>query len=409
MRGAWRKWWKVVLLGVLTVGSYGLVAYGFGVLIGPIHEDTGWPVGSLSAAFTLSMLAGGIGAVASGWMLDRVGGRPVLLGSLAVGSVFLVLAAGSRSIGLFIVAWAVGGGIIGAGLFYNVTMALTARLFAEDRVRAFAILTFVGGFASVLYFPLTGLLVDAMGWRSALRVVVLLLVLHVLPAGLFISGGAAADDGRSTAAEGLGGYGGVLETLRSRVVLQMIGMFSLASMAFSAIQVLHVPAMTAAGASLGLATAVASARGFLSLPGRALMGPVVERLGVPNAIGLAYVLMALGTLPLAVGGEIGWLLVFMAVTGLAFGTISPLQGLYAADVYGERRIGTLMGMQSLIVSLVAATGPALMGLTVDATDGYEVAIILISALFGAATVLLMARRRGLGAEEAGAGVTSRSG
>ena len=382
-----------MLLGLLTVGSYGLAAYGFGVLIGPVHDDTGWPVGSLSAAFTLSMLASGIGAVASGWLLDRVGGRPVLLGSLAVGSLFLLLAAESRNVGSFTVAWAVGGGIIGAGLFYNVTMALTARLFPGDRVRAFAILTFVGGFASVIYFPVMGLLVDALGWRSAMRVVVALLILHVLPAGLFISGGAADDRAGVAAAKEGEGYGGVRDALRSRQVLQMIGMFSLASMAFSAIQVLHVPAMTATGASLGVATTVASARGFLSLPGRALMGPVVEGLGVPNAIGLAYVLMAVGSLPLVAGGEIGWLLVFMIVTGLAFGTISPLHGLYAADVYGERRIGTLMGVQSLVVSLVAATGPVLMGLTVDVTGGYGVAITLISALFVGATLLLAARPR----------------
>lgn len=50
--------------------------------------------------------------------------------------------------------------------------------------------------------------------------------------------------------------------------------------------------------------------------------------------------MTFGTLPLAVNGGLTAALVFMVVTGLAFGTISPLQGLFAADVYGERRLGT---------------------------------------------------------------------
>lgn len=390
---AWAKWWKVVLLGLLTVGAYGLVVYGFSVFIGPIHEDTGWSVGALSGAFTVSSLAGGIGAVGTGWLLDRVGGRAVLLGSLAGGSAFLLLAASAPNATFFVLAWGAGGGIVSAGLFYNVTMALTTRLFPQDRVRAFSILTFVGGFAAVLYFPLAGLLVDVMAWRVALRILVALLVLHVLPAALLISGGEAPREATAAQPVAHGSYGGVMQAFRSRQVLAMIAMFSVAAMAFAGIQVLHVPAMTAAGASLGAATTVASVRGLLSLPGRALMGPVVGRLGVPGATGLTYAMMAAGIVPLAIGGQLPWLVLFMVVTGLAFGAISPLHGLFAAEVYGERRIGTLMGVQSLIVSLVSATGPVLLGLTVDATGSYRVAVLAMSALFAVALALLFMRPR----------------
>jgi len=384
-------WWQVLLLGVLTVGSYGLAVYAFGVFIEPIHEDTGWSVGALSATFTLSVLAGGIGAAGSGWLLDRWGGRPVLLGALVPGSLFLFVSSFAERLPVFIGCWAVGGGIIGAGLFYNVTMALTTRLYPSDRIRAFSILTFVGGFAAVLYFPLAGLLVDLVEWRVALRILVVLLVAHVLPAALFVAGGAAPVATGDAPGGPQRDYSGVMEALRSREVLQMIAMFSFAAMAFSAIQVLHVPAITATGVSLGAATAVASIRGLLSLPGRALMGPVVSRLGVAGALGLVYVLMAAGTIPIAIGGQIGWLVVFTLVTGLAFGTISPLHGLFAADVYGERRIGTLMGVQSLIVSVISATGPVLLGVTVDATGGYRLAILLTCVLFAVAAALLVVR------------------
>jgi len=396
IRTAWQTWWKVVLLGFLTVGAYGLTYYSFGVIIDPIHNDTGWSIGSLSIAFTVSMLVGGFGGAASGWLLDRLGGRPILLGSLAIGGLLLLLAASAHNPTLFVIAWGIGGGIISAGLFYNVTMAITTRLFPQDRVRAFAILTFVGGFAAVINFPVAGVLVDLVGWRVALRIFAVLLVVHVLPAAIFISGGRAQRDGAGARPAGRGNYGSVLDALRSREVLQMIAMFSLVGIAFGAIQVHHVPAMEATGVSLGTATAIASGRGFLSLPGRAFMEPVVRRLGVSGAMMMVYALMALGTLPLAVGGNIAWLFLFMIVTGLAFGTIMPLQGLYASEVYGERRIGTLMGVQSLISSLMSATGPALIGLTVDATGGYRTAIVLSSSLFGGALLLLLMARSGQG-------------
>ncbi len=384
-----RHWRDAVLLGFLTVGAYGVSVYASGVLIEPVHDDTGWSVGWISAAFTVSGLAGGMGALGSGWLLDRIGARPVLLGSLLPGAALLLLASIARNALVFVVAWGLGGGLISAGLFYNITMALTARLYPGDRVRAFAVLTFVGGFAAVIYFPLAGVLVDQFGWRTATRALVVLMVAHVLPA-LAIRGGAAPAGAAATPLRG--DLAGIGDALRSRQVVLMIGMFSLAAMAFGAIQVHHVPAMTAAGVSLGTATALASVRGFLSLPGRVLMEPAVRRTGVLGTLGGVYALMAIGSLPLAFGRGLGWLLVFTFSTGIAFGALSPLHGLRAAEVYGERRIGTLMGFQSLVVSLVSAMGPLLLGLTVDATGGYRLAILLSCGLFAAALALLLMAR-----------------
>lgn len=380
----------MVLLGMLTVGAYGLVIYSFGVIIGPVHKATGWSIGALSISFTLSSLIGGFAGPLSGWALDRFGARMVLLSGLAVGTAFLFLASTAQSAWVFVLAWGMGGGAVSAGLFYGVTMALTTRLFPADRVRAFAILTFIGGFAAVIYFPVAGILVDLLPWRAALRLLIVLMVALVLPAALLVKGGAASDR-----VEGpLAGMRPALGAFVSADVLQMIAMFSLASMAFAAIQVHHVPAMTSAGASLGLATGIASARGFLSLPGRVLMEPVVRRLGVPQATGVAYGVMALGTLPLLAGGSLVWLGVFMVATGLVFGAISPLHGLFAAEVFGEHRIGTMMGLQGLVVSLVSAVGPTILGLTVDATGGYEVAVVMTSCLFGGALgMLLLGRSR----------------
>lgn len=389
LAGRLRHWWPVVLLGALTVGSYGVVVYAFGVFIGPIHQSTGWSVGALSGAFTLSLLLGGGVAPAAGWMLDRSGGRPVLLGSLLIGAVFLLLAASARSLPMFVITWGIGGALVSGGLFYSVTMALTTRLFVADRVRAFAILTFIGGFASVLYFPLAGALVELMSWRLALRLLVLSMVVLALPAGLAIGGGRATPHASGIA----NARASVMTTLRSRDVLQMIVMLSAAGMAFGAIQVHHVPAMQAAGVSLGAATTIASVRGFLSLPGRALMEPVVRRVGLAGSLGLAYALMSFGTLPLMVHAGISGPLAFMVVTGFAFGAISPLHGLYAAEVFGEERIGTMMGVQSLAVSLVSATGPVAVGLAVDTTDSYAPAMGLTAVLFLAALALLVTRPR----------------
>ena len=173
----------------------------------------------------------------------------------------------------------------------------------------------------------------------------------------------------------------------------MVGMFALALSAFSALQVYHVPAMQAAGVSLTSATTIAGIRGFLSLPGRALLSPIAGRAGVPSALLVMYFAMAFGVGVLILAGSTVFIWIFAVITGLAFGTIAPLHGLYATEVFGERRIGTLMGAQSAIVALASAAGPLGIGVAVDGSDGYGLALGAITAMFAAALGLLAIRPR----------------
>ncbi len=89
--------------------------------------------------------------------------------------------------------------------------------------------------------------------------------------------------------------------------------------------------------------------------------------------------MWVGTIALVAAGPIAWVWIFVVLTGVAFGSVSPLQGLYSAELYGQRRIGSLMGMQQVIVGSVGALGPLLLGLTVDATGSYTT-LLIVAAL-----------------------------
>ena len=265
------RWWPVVLLGLATIGAYGLVLYASSVFIEPIKTETGWSNGALSGAFSFGLLVSGIGAVFTGRLIDRIGSRPVMLCSLIVGSVLLLMAASAFSLPVFVISWGTGGGIIGAGLFYNVTMAVTTRLY-DDRTKAFAILTFIGGLASPIFFPIAGFLVEQWGWRMALRGLVALLVLFVLPAASLVRGGQGEMDNKK---DSVSAIASIREAFGLSEVRRMVAAFALMLGAITAVQVHHVPAMQAAGLTLATATTMAGIRGFLSLPGRALLSPIV--------------------------------------------------------------------------------------------------------------------------------------
>ncbi len=145
--------------------------------------------------------------------------------------------------------------------------------------------------------------------------------------------------------------------------------------------------------SLSSATTIAGIRGFLSLPGRALLSPITGRAGVSHALLVMYFAMTFGVGVLILAGSMIFIWIFTITTGLAFGTIAPLHGLYATEVFGKRRIGTLLGAQSAIVALASASGPLGVGVAIDGTGGYEFALAAIAAMFAASLGLLMIRPR----------------
>lgn len=372
--------WKlqVVLLGMVTVGAYGLVLYGFGAFVAAIRDDTDWSNGAISAAFSIATFAGGLLALGTGRLLDRFGGQPVMAATLVVGSALLVASAGATSPTAFVLAWGAGGAIVTAGLFYNTTMAITARIVSPlERARAYTWLTVIGGLASPIAFPLAGAFIEAWGWRAAIRAMVGFMVVLTVPAIVVVRG-----DRRVMVVDhhDAPGFGDVRSALANRVVRRWLLACSAALGGLVAVQVHHVAAMEATGISVGLASTLAGIRGLLSLPGRAGAASLTNRIGVVNSLRFVYALVAAGTVALLLAGSIAWIWVFVVLNGLAFGSISPLQGLYAAELYGQRRIGSLLGMQQVVLGVATAAGPFLLGLTVDATGGYRTLLVVATVL-----------------------------
>jgi MFS family permease len=175
--------WRVAVsgLGVLTIAAYGVAYYSYGVLIDPIRSQTGWSSPALGAIFSGVLIIGGVGGLAGGRLVDRLGTRPAFLvaGSLGAGAV----AAASYQHGLlgFGVLYAVGCGVIAALGFYHVTQPAAIRAATDTPDRAVVWLTILGAFASPVFLPLTAALVNGVGWRGALR------VLAAIAAAVFLS------------------------------------------------------------------------------------------------------------------------------------------------------------------------------------------------------------------------------
>ncbi len=384
-------WWPAILLGLATIGSYGTVYYAIGVLIPAIASDTSWSTGALSGAFSLATLGQGAIALLSGRALDRRGSRPVLLTSLAAGAVLLFLASGAHAQWQFVLCWAVGGAAIGGGLLYNVTMPVTARLYPGQRTAAFSVLTLLGALASPIFYPLSGWAIDAWGWRVALRVLVAVTVVCVAPAATLVRSRPAppSADGRAGA--------GLRPALLERAIQRAFLVFALAALANSALLLHQVAVMQAAGMSIALASGLAGARGFFQIPGRLLLTPLTRRFGSRGAIGVCYAFAMTAALALliAVFGTApeAMALYFTVIGGMSLGLLSPLNGLFQAEVFGESRLGSLTGATVIVNSTAAALGAFLAGALLDASGSYRLPLVMVICFQGLAIVALVWQRR----------------
>lgn len=178
-----RVYYGWVLVGTLAfteLTSWGVLYYAFSVFLVPMQEDLGWSRAALTGAFSLALLLSGVAGVPVGRWLDRHGPRGLMtVGSLAAAGLVLAWSA-IKNLTAFYLIWA-GIGVAMATVLYEPAFVVVAMWFARRRGRALTVLTFVAGFASVVYTPVSGWLIQTQGWRGALVILATVLALTTAP------------------------------------------------------------------------------------------------------------------------------------------------------------------------------------------------------------------------------------
>jgi predicted MFS family arabinose efflux permease len=373
---------RIAVLGLITIAIYGSWFYSFGVLLDPIIADTGWSEPAVAAVFSFSSVIAAVGALVGGWILDRWGSRLVFGMATVAGAGGLVAAASATTPVLFAVAGAIGGGVLGSLGFYHVTQTAAVRISPGSEDRAIAVLTIWGAFASVLYIPFTAWLVTFSDWRVTLR------VLGVSTAVALIAGVLTIDTRRSHDRDPAPVFRNLGRAVRSGPVIRLMMSQALAGVAVGTILVYQVPAMTAAGLALGLASFWAGFRGFAQLGGRLPLMLLVRRFGVANSLRISYAAIAIGSVALAFSGNQMLAAAYAVFAGFGIGAVSPLIGMHSKNVFGQSSMGTAMGLVSLVFLGANAIGP-LGAAWMSASTGSRALPVLISGAIMVAAALVI--------------------
>jgi len=387
--------WKIVAaLGITTIVSYGTSQYLFGLLVEPMVRDFGWSHAAIGGAYSGTVLVSGIAGLYLGTLLDRYGARRLMATGSLVGGISLLLLAHVQSLLQFQLLWTFGMGLAAALTYYPISFTVVANWFDRDRAKAFSLLTFMGAFASTIFYPISGALIGAYGWPQALiflAAVQLLLCfpLHALALrrhpedhGLHPDG--AAEAGASDPASGAT-FGAAI---RSAPFVLITTALALSFFASTVVIVEHVAYLIAKGWDPSLAATLVGLFGIAYLPGRALIAYAAGKVPLSAQLAIAFGVEALGVLLLVFSHGFISVCAYVIVFGAAYGAIAPLRGAIVAEQFGRQSYGAIIAAQGLIIGMASALGPIVAGRLIDVT-GYGRAFGACGLMFAGAAVAIM--------------------
>ena len=376
-------------LGVTQILAWGSSYYLLGVLGPQITADTGWSYAWVVGGLTVGMFVASMVSPAIGRRVQNYGGRSVLGGSsllLAVGIGGIGLA---QSLPVYLLAWAITGIGMGAGL-YDASFATLGRLYGLNARGPITNLTLFGGFASTICWPLTALMAEHWGWRGACYAYALLHLCIALPLhlGLIPSLSAATNDPLADISTHDTRQG---TKDRPRDFWLLAAIFTLAVLTASALLAHLLPILQSKGYSLASAVALG-----------ALFGPaqVFARL-IEKAFGKHYHpiwTMIAGAILVCAGILTLWLAFPLAafaliVFGAGNGITSIVRGTLPLALFGGANYAVLIGQLARPALLAQALAPSLFALLIEVGgSGLLLEVLSAVTLTNVVLVFILFRR-----------------
>ncbi|NUR69339.1 MAG: MFS transporter [Hamadaea sp.] len=381
-----------VLIGSLAVTSlvgYGCLFYAYSVLLTPMSRDLDASPTRVTFAMTLCTLASAGTAVLAGRWIDRRGGR----GLMTAGSIgaTLLLAAASQVDDLMTLylVWA-GVGVTWALVLYEPAFAvIVPRLPAERRALALLTVTVVGGFASTIFLPLTGALVDNLGWRATLLWLAAILGATTIPLHFVaVPKGPATSRTHAHASRAV-----IAQTMRRPRFWLYAVAFTANSAVVTTLGIQLVSILRDLGHSTTVAAGIAGLIGLLSVTGRIAI-TALQRWMQPVGVvcGLFGVqACALALLPFVGRDTMGAVLCVVTV-GLGFGVATVTRPALVAQHFGTTHFGTVAGMLNTSGAIGATTVPLAFA-ALRGAAGSVVPVEVCASLFALAGLLLFTSTR----------------
>lgn len=344
----------IATLAITQTVGYGVLFYAFSVLLTPIAADLHATTAAVTGAATLSIVVAATAALPVARWLDRHGGRAMMTAGSTLGVAAVLAWSQVHTIRqLYLVFVLIG--LAGAGSLYEAAFAVViATTDPGRRNQAVLAVTIVAGFSNSIFFPLTGWLLTAYGWRTTL------VMLAVLLAATAIPGHACAVPARGTHHASAHRRTGmpVGHALRDDRFWLLTIAFVAHTGAVSAVGVLLVAYLRNTGYSTTVAATVSGLLGVLSVTGRLVTTGLARRHGITAVTAVVFAAQAAGAAALPhVGGSLAWAAMCITAFGLGFGVATIARPAILADRYGTHQYATIAAAMTVPMTLAKAGAP----------------------------------------------------
>jgi MFS family permease len=405
--GIFYGWWIVVAAFLNLFFAVGIIFYGFPVFYPALVESLGFTRAQVTQGFLLGFLVAGLPfGLLAGAVIDRIGARWVILSGAGLIGISLLLMGSMTKLWhyeLFCIMEVLG--YVLAGPIAN--QVLVARWFRIRRGRAMGYAYLGLGLGGVISPLLVHFLMRSLGWRHALEIVGLLILVVLFPVGIWMTRSTPAEMGLlpdgaessglseekdSAAVSPASGVGAAVRTANFWLILAGS---TLVMGAIGAVIQHFILFLKDQGYSASVASRFSTALLASSLGGRVLVGYLADRFRKKNTMALFYALLSASLLLLGMAHQPVAVWNFAAVFGFAMGADYMLIPLVTAECFGTASLGKLLALIIMGYSLGQWGAPWIAGRIFDSRHSYELAwkIMAAAGLLGAAAIYAVSDRQ----------------
>ncbi len=380
--------WVIVAASAIILAVSVVMFSSFGIFLEPITEELNWDRGTLSTAFSISVIIGGFLGIITGRLNDKFGPRPLVTTAAITSGLGFILLAQISSLWQAYLVWGV---LMPTSIACCIVpiIATIPRWFNKNRGMA-TVITMVGmGIGGIVWPIICQWLIETYGWRQAYTILGLITLVAILLLAQFLShspqrkgfkafGEAATTDESAPKTKDIKGL-----TIKQAIKAKqfwLFGMILLFYMFCIQSATIHiVPYATDIGILGTIAAGTLSLSAATTIIGQLLTGFASDRIDVRKVLVANLAIAILAFIWLLFASDVWSLYIFAVLMGITLGIV-PLQTLITAELFGLKHIGAIVASITLFATIGSAIGPVFAGFVYDATGSYNIAFSTCSIL-----------------------------
>lgn len=386
---------KVTATGFLSLFSLvGIMFYGLPFFFDFWVEEFGWSRATVTSGNAFGKVLIGFLGFGFGWFIDKYGPRNLMLVGICLGGFALIGLSQMTSLWHFYFFYllSVTGYMCGGPLPNQV---LISRWFKKSRGKAMGIAYLGIGVGGMLAPQLAKWLNLEFGWRQGLMILGIIMIVIAFPMAWFVKDNPEDDTDATKSQEQkiplstiLKNWPFYLLVIGSMCSIGAVSGTSQNLKLFFRFDLQYTQGQAANVISLILAS---------SILGRLLMGWLADRFSKKRVMILIYTLVACAIPLLFYASTPGVIYVFAFIFGIGLGGDYMIIPLMAAELFGVRVMGRVMGLILTMDGLSEAFAPMLVGWLRDRYGSYAMGFtaLMILGVIGTIAITLLPRKSNL--------------